>query len=53
MSTSEVGGAYHPSYGAIAQLGERDACIVEVAGSIPAGSIRGAQATATGHKPVG
>ena len=40
MPTSEVGGAYHPFYGAIAQLGERDACIAEVAGSIPAGSIR-------------
>ena len=51
-AASEVGGAYHPSYGAIAQLGERDACIVEVAGSIPAGSIWGARPR-PGRKPVG
>ena len=31
---------YHSSHGALAQLGERLVCNQEVAGSIPAGSIR-------------
>ena len=34
--------------GAIAQLGERDVCNVEVAGSIPAGSIREFDGRASG-----